>query len=89
MEKHNWRYSLFENIDEKHSLTFTMFDIKYFRMPIKETLLKNVTEFAVEHTDINKNDFEVIFLARKSFLFHSNQLWVKRGYNTFDVTIGT
>ena len=80
----NW----FEKIDEKHLHTFTIFDIKDFYLSIKETLLKSAIKFAVEKTDINKNDFEVIFHARKSLLFHSNQLWIKRDSDTFDVTMG-
>ena len=42
----------------------------------------------MEHTNISKSDFEVIFHARKSLLFHSNQPWIKRDSNTFDVTMG-
>ena len=80
----NW----FEKIDEKHLHTFTIFDIKDFYPSIKETLLKNAIQFAAEHTDINKNDFEVIFHARKSLLFHSNQPWIKRDSDTFEVTMG-
>ena len=49
--------------------------------------MKNAIKFAAEHTYINKNDFEVIFHDRKSLLFHSNQSWIKRGSDTFDVTM--
>ena len=48
--------------------------------------MKNAIQFAAQHTDINKNNFEVIFHARKSLLFHSNQPWIKRDSDTFDVT---
>ena len=51
--------------------------------------MKNGTQFAAEHTDMNKNDFEVIFHARKSLLFHFNQPWIKRDSHTFDVKMGT
>ena len=47
--------------------------------------MKNAIQFAVEHTDINKNHFEVMFHARKFFLFHSNQPLVKRDSITFDI----
>ena len=57
----NW----FEKIDEKHLRTFTIFDIKDIYPSIKETLLKNAIQFAAEHTDISKNDFEVILHTRK------------------------
>ena len=38
--------------------------------------------------DISKNDFEVIFHAPRSLLFHSNEPWIKRDNGTFDVTMG-
>ena len=47
--------------------------------------MKNTIQFAAKHTDINKNDFEVMFHARQSLLFHSSQPWFKRESNTFDV----
>ena len=59
----NW----FENFDQKLQLTFTIFDIKHFY-----PLLKNAIQFATEHTDVTKNDFEVMFHERKPLLFHSN-----------------
>ena len=48
----------------------------------------DVIKFAAENTDINENNFEVIFHARKSLLFHSSQPWIKRDSDTFDVTMG-
>ena len=43
--------------------------------------MKNAIESAAKHTDINRNDFEVMFHGRKSMLFHSSQSWIKRdGY---------
>ena len=42
----------------------------------------------MRHTDSSKNNFAVIFHARKSLLFHSNQPWIKRESNTFDVAVG-
>ena len=50
--------------------------------------MKNIVQFAVEHTDINENDFEAIFEAQKSLLFHSNQPWIKKDNDTFDITMG-
>ena len=50
--------------------------------------MKNAIQSSAEHTDISKNDLEVIFNARKSSLFNSNQPWIKRDSDTFDVTMG-
>ena len=58
-------------------------------LPInKKTLLKSAIQFAEEHADINKNDFEVIFHARKPLLFYSNQPWIKKDSDTLDVPVG-
>ena len=50
--------------------------------------MKNTIQFAAKHTDINKNDFKVMFHARQSLLFHSSQPWFKRESDTFDVKTG-
>ena len=79
----NW----FENIDEKHLHTFTIFDMRL--VPVsKRNFIEKRQQFAAEHTDINKNNFEIMFHARNLLLFNSNQPWVKRDSNTFDVTMG-
>ena len=73
----NW----FNKIDKKH--------LQDFYPSIKETLLKNAIQFSAEHTNINKNGFEVTFHAQKPLLlFHSNQPWIERDSKTFDVTMG-
>ena len=64
----NW----LEKNDKKHLHTFTIFDVKDFYPSKKGALLKNAIQFAAEHTNISKNDFEVTFHAEKSLLFHSN-----------------
>ena len=50
--------------------------------------MKNAIQFAAEHANISKNDFEVILHGQKSLLFHSNQPWIKRDTDTFDVAMG-
>ena len=84
----NW----FEKTDEKHLHTFAIFDIfdvKDFYPSIKETSLKNAIQFAVDYTDIKKINFKVMLHVQKSLLFHSNQPWIKRDSDTFDVIIGS
>ena len=49
---------------------------KDFYSLITKTLLKNAIQF--EHKTINKNNFEVMFHARKFLLFYSNKTWVKK-----------
>ena len=42
----------FNNIDDKNSFTFTMFDIKDFYLSIKENLLKEALDFSRLHTTV-------------------------------------
>ena len=42
----------------------------------------------MEHTYINKNNFDGKFHTLKSLLFNSSHHWVQRGRKTFDVTMG-
>ena len=50
--------------------------------------MKTTIQFAAEHTHINKKNFEITFHAGKSLLFYSNQPWIKKDSDTFDVTMG-
>ena len=76
----------FKNIQNKTVHTFTMFDIKDFYPSIKETLLQNALTFA--HTDVSKNDMDIIYHARKSLLFSENDTWIKKDGGHLDVTMG-
>ena len=58
MKLNEWKNTIdvikwFENFDQKLLLTFTISGIKHFY-----PLLKNAIQFATEHTDVTKNDFE-------------------------------
>ena len=78
----------FNDIQEKKSYKFAMFDIKDFYPSIKEGLLNKALNFAGTHVNISKEDKDIIYHARKSLLFNNNEEWVKKEGNTFDVTMG-
>ena len=58
----NW----FQEILNKSTDMFTMFDIKDFYPSIKESLLREALNFAKGRTTVRKKDMETIFHARKS-----------------------
>ena len=89
-----WKNSLsvidwFSNIPDKHKHKFIIFDIENFYPSINENLLENAIAFAKIYCDITERDINIIMHARKSLLFNNNEPWIKKGNNTFDVTMGS
>lgn len=78
----------FNKIENKNTFTFMMFDVKDFYPSISETLLKEALNFAKQHTQVTKNDLDVIMHARKSLLFNEDHVWIKKEGGLFDVTMG-
>ena len=62
----------FKQIKNQNLHQFATFDIKEFYPSIKNCLLKNVINFAEQHTEISEKDKAIIFHARKSLLFNGN-----------------
>ena len=80
----------FQKIPEKHSCSFTIFDIEEFYPSISENLLVKALKFAKQHTNIKKEDLNVINHCRKSLLYCNGNAWVKKnGNQNFDVTMGS
>ena len=79
----------FENLQDTHDLSFIQFDIVDFYPSISEELLSKAIQFARKHAEISVSDCEIIFQARKSFLFHNNIAWEKSKNKEFDVTMGS
>ena len=80
----------FKNIHNKNLCTFTAFDIQEFYPSITEKLLKDTLAFAQRYINIEPNELELIFHARRSLLYCKDTAWVKKeGYGEFDVTMGS
>ena len=60
---------------------FTIFDIKDFYLSILEKLLTNPLNFSIEIIDISREDMQITYHARKSFLFNDGKPWMKRKGN--------
>ena len=65
-----------------------MFDIKDFYPSISESLLKEALNFVKRHTEVKKEDVDIVMHARKSLLFNKEGTWIKRTGGLFDVTMG-
>ena len=79
----------FNGIEQKGRCKFVKFDIVSFYPSISEPLLKKALAFAKQHTDVDQEQMDTIFHARKSFLFGDGQPWVKQSNESFDVTEGS
>ena len=80
----------FKNIQNKNLCTFTVFDVQEFYPSITEKLLKDTLAFAQRYVNIEPNELELIFHARRSLLYCKNTAWVKKeGNGEFDVTMGS
>ena len=79
----------FKNIDSKSKSKFIKFDIVDFYPSISEELLLKALDFAKQYTDITDNEIEIIMHARKSLLFSDDGIWIKKGDELFDVTMGS
>ena len=78
----------FKGLKNKHQLTFLQFDIESFYPSITKELVNQAINFAQQFTQITENDINIIMHARKTFLFSSNEAWVKNNSEDFDVPMG-
>ena len=79
----------FESLKNKQNCKFIKFDIAEFYPSISESLVQKALNFAQKFTEIDQELIDLIMHSRKSVLFEQNQVWVKKGGNLFDVTMGS
>ena len=79
----------FQNLPEKNKSQFLKFDIINFYSSITEKLLKNAILFSKKFTAVNDNTIKIILNARKSLLFNSNNPWMKKTGENFDVAMSS
>ena len=68
----------FKNIQNKNLCTFTVFDIQEFYPSITEKLLKDTLAFAERYVNIEPNELELIFHARRSLLYCKDTAGLRR-----------
>ena len=79
----------FRSIENKKNSRFIQFDIINFYPSITESLLRNAFDYAKTITTISQEVIETILHARRSVLYNSKEIWVKKGNPDFDVTMGS
>ena len=79
----------YESLENKQKCKFIKIDIAEFYPFISEPLLQKALNFAQKFTEIDREMIDLIMHSRKSVLFEQNQVWVKKGGNLFDVTMGS
>ena len=79
----------FKRIKNKEKSSFTKFDIVDFYLSISKDPLTNAINYASAITSIDKKVIEIIMHSGNSLLFSNNDMWVKKGNQNFDVTMGS
>ena len=78
----------FQNLPVENKSKLLKFDINDFYLSNTEKLLKNGILFAKKFTVVSDDTTKLIFNARKSLLFNSNNQWMKKTGENFDVAMG-
>ena len=89
LQSTNDAISWFNSLKYKKQRYFLIFDVVKFYPSISENILKKTFNWARTLVNIPSADEELVFMARKSFLFMNEQPWVKKENPTFDVTMGS
>ena len=79
----------FKNIQRKEKFTFLKLDIVSFYSSISEELLDKAITWGKTLVPITNDEVRIIKHSRKSFLFHKNECWIKKGNKDHDVTMGS
>ena len=79
-----------KKIEDKNEVSFIKFDIVSFYPSITLPLLRKAIAFAKQNVATKDNFYFTVLNARKSFLFHKDEPWIKKNdpYH-FDVTEGS
>jgi hypothetical protein len=78
----------FENVKDKKFLKFINWDIDNLYTCITPTILGQSLDWASQYVDITAQQRKIIMQSCESFLFFTNQAWVKKGDINFDVGMG-
>ena len=65
-----------------------MFDIKDFYPSISKEFLTDALTFAETIINLDGQDKKIIYHSRKSLLFNQEQMWMKKGSDLSDVSMG-
>ena len=78
-----------QNLPKKNKSKFLKIDIIDFYSSITEKFLKNAISFAKKSTAVSDDTIKIILNARKLLLSNSNNPWMKKTGENFDMEIGS
>ena len=79
----------FKELKNKQKLSFLQFDICEFYPSITKQVLVNALNYAKNITKITKQEIDIILQTKSGILFTRDQAWVKKGNQSFDITMGS
>lgn len=77
----------FNNINYKSNKSFIQLDIVDYYPSVSEDLFNEAIQFAEQFAPISNDDKKILKNARKSVLYHKNDVWEKQT-GLFDITMG-
>ena len=94
LEYNQWRNTKsavkwYINLRQKHKLSFIQLDVDGFYGSISEKLFLEALEWAEKYVDISDEDKKILIQSKKSFLFHKDRPWEKKGEGDFNITEGS
>ena len=72
----------------KNKYKFMIFDLKDVYSSISKKLLDDTINFARQHVQIKRGDFNIIQHTRKSLPYTKEILWQKKNVNLSDLAMG-
>ena len=81
--------SWFKALESKQTLSFLQFDIDSYYPSITPELLIRALDWASDLVPISQADRELFHQTKDSLLFDRGTVWVKKGDNSFDVSMGS
>ena len=79
----------FKEIKNKKRAKFIVFDVEQFYPSIDEELLQKAVKWGTNFVKFEKEETDIIFAARRSFLYLNGVPWSKKGDKVFDVGMGS
>ena len=79
----------FKALEEKQNLSFLQFDIDSYYPSITPQLLDRALDWASELVNVSREDRELFHQTKDSLLYDRGTVWVKKGEQSFDVTMGS
>ena len=79
----------FKGLKNKEKLVFIQFDVCEFYPSITKKLFEQALDYAGQYVSITQDERRVLMDTKKGLLFCDKQVWMKKGKEPYDVTMGS